>query len=85
MGYQYNCIITEDMRYKDVVLVIDGIIQNYTLLDGEQVIDAPPPLMRINAATSGLISPIWSIDRWVEGASVQEVREWERKYPNKGI
>ena len=34
-------------------------VQNYTLKDGEQLVDASPPSMRQHAGSTGFISPIW--------------------------
>ena len=47
-------------------------IQNYTLKDGEQLVDASPPLMRQHAGSTGFISPIWGGSDWQETAAADE-------------
>ena len=39
-------------------------IQNYTLKDGEQLVDAQPPVMRQHAGSTGFIAPIWGGSDW---------------------
>lgn len=56
-------------------------IQNYTLKDGEQLVDAQPPLMRQHAGGTGFISPIWGGSDWRETATADEIAAWEKEHP----
>ena len=56
-------------------------VQNYTLKDGEQLIDAQPPVMRTHAGSTGFISPIWDGSRWAETAAADEIAAWEQEHP----
>ena len=56
-------------------------IQNYTLKDGEQLVDAPPPVMRQHAGSTGFIAPIWGGSDWQETATADEIAAWEQAHP----
>ena len=56
-------------------------IQNYTLKDGEQLVDAQPPIMRTHAGSTGFISPIWGGSDWQETAAADEIAAWEKAHP----
>ena len=56
-------------------------VQNYTLKDGEQLVDASPPSMRQHAGGTGFISPIWDGSQWVETATADEIAAWEQEHP----
>ena len=56
-------------------------VQNYTLKDGEQLIDAQPPVMRTHADSTGFISPVWDGSKWAETAAADEIAAWEKEHP----
>lgn len=56
-------------------------VQNYTLKDGEQLVDASPPVMRQHAGSTGFISPIWGGSDWQETAAADEIAAWEQAHP----
>ena len=56
-------------------------VQNYTLKDGEQLVDAQPPLMRQHAGSTGFLSPIWDGSQWAETAAADEIAAWEQAHP----
>ena len=56
-------------------------VQNYTLKDGEQLVDASPPSMRQHAGSTGFISPIWDGNQWAETATADEIAAWEQEHP----
>lgn len=56
-------------------------VQNYTLKDGEQLVDAQPPVMRQHAGSTGFISPIWDGSDWQETATADEIAAWEQEHP----
>lgn len=56
-------------------------VQNYTLKDGEQLVDASPPSMRQHAGSTGFISPIWGGSDWQETATADEITAWEQEHP----
>lgn len=56
-------------------------IQNYTLKDGEQLVDASPPVMRQHAGSTGFLSPIWDGSQWAETAAADEIAAWEQAHP----
>ena len=56
-------------------------IQNYTLKDGEQLVDASPPVMRQHAGSTGFIAPIWDGSNWQETATADEIAAWEKEHP----
>ena len=56
-------------------------VQNYTLKDGEQLVDASPPVMRQHAGSIGFISPIWDGSQWAETAAADEIAAWEQAHP----
>ena len=56
-------------------------VQNYTLKDGEQLVDASPPVMRQHAGSTGFISPVWDGSDWPETATADEIAAWEKEHP----
>ena len=56
-------------------------VQNYTLKDGEQLVDASPPVMRQHVGSSGFISPVWDGSQWAETATADEIAAWEQAHP----
>lgn len=56
-------------------------VQNYTLKDGEQLVDAQPPVMRQHAGSTGFISPVWGGSQWAETAAADEIAAWEQAHP----
>ena len=92
MDYKHSCVIDAQNLYKTFVLVLlaeneDGQpaekIQYYTLLDGDQLVDTAPPVMRPYAGAVGFVSPKWDADtgEWIEAASEEEIADWEAEHP----
>ena len=90
MGYKYYSVINIQNRYKTLVLVINepdetGEIQErvqyYTLLEGERLIDAAPPVMRPYIGADGFIKPVWEGSKWMESATNEEITAWEAEHP----
>ena len=88
--YKYCSVIDSQNRYKTLVLVFNALdetgetqekIQYYTLLEGECLVDAPPPMMRPYAGADGFIKPAWDGSEWRESATNEEITEWEAEYP----
>ena len=89
MDYKSSCVIDASLNYKTLVLLAkdehgqEWKAQNYTLLDGERLIDADPPTMRPYAGAAGFIRPKWDTDTagWVEAATEGEIAAWEAENP----
>ena len=92
MEYKHCCVIDGLRFYKTFVLVLlveneehqqEEQVQYYTLLAGESLVDAAPPVMRPYAGAAGFISPKWDADAaaWVEAASAEEIAAWEAEHP----
>ena len=84
-GYHYACVI-KDGKYHEFVLVNefdDGTeeVYAYTLQDGETLVNAKPPTMKIHANSDGFIAPIWNGVEWVEGATEEEIAQFEAENP----
>ena len=86
MTYKHYCVIDAQNRYKTLVLVINEPdetgelqekVQYYTLLEGERLIDAAPPVMRPYIGADGFIKPAWNGSAWIESATSEEITEWE--------
>lgn len=56
-------------------------VQNYTLKDGEQLVDTQPPVMRTHVGSTGFISPVWDGSQWAETAAADEIAAWEQAHP----
>ena len=56
-------------------------IKSYSLKDGEQLVDASPPVMRQHAGSTGFISPIWDGSQWAETTAADEIAAWEQAHP----
>lgn len=93
MNYKHSCVVDTNAIYKTLVLVLlvqvdqgqdqAWVAQNYTLAEGEQLIDTDPPTMRPYAGAAGLVTPRWdtAASVWVEGATEEEIAAWEAEHP----
>ena len=94
MNYKHSCVIDANFIYKTLVLVLltqadqgeeqEWTLQNYTLAEGERLVDAAPPAVRSHAGAAGLISPKWDSDTsaWIEAATEEEIAAWEAEHPD---
>lgn len=94
MNYKHSCVVDAKFIYKTLVLVLltqadqgeeqEWKVQNYTLAEGEQLIDTAPPIMRPHAGAAGFVSPKWDSDTsaWIEAATEEEVEAWEAGHPD---
>lgn len=85
IGYHYACVI-KDGKYHEFVIVNefdDGTeeVYAYTLQDGESLIEAMPPLQKIHAESDGFIVPAWNGTEWVEGATDEEIAQFNNENP----
>ena len=89
MGYKHCCVVDADGVYKTFVLVLmeqgenPEKVQGYTLAEGERLLDAPPPGIKMQAGGAGFVKPRWDEDAaaWVEGATAEELAAWEAAHP----
>ena len=93
MNYKHSCVVDAKFIYKTLVLVLltqadqgeeqEWKVQNYTLAEGEQLIDTAPPIMRPHAGAAGFVSPKLDADTssWIEGATEAEIAAWEAEHP----
>lgn len=90
MEYKHSCVIDAQGLYKTLVLALfeeqeegpqEERIQYYELLPGEQLVDTIPPTMRPYAGAAGFVSPVWAAGAWTEGASEEEIADWEAEHP----
>lgn len=96
MKYKHSCVIDANFIYKTLVLVLlvqadqgqgeeqEWKVQNYTLSEGEQLVDTTPPTMRPYAGAAGFVSPKWDADTsaWTEAATDEEIAAWETEHPD---
>lgn len=77
MEYKHYCVIDENSYYIDLVLArgtgADQTIDNYTLSSGEYLLETAPP--------GGFVRPKWNGESWEEGATTEEITEWEAQQP----
>ena len=93
MGYKHCCVVDADGVYKTFVLVLmeqgenPENVQGYTLTEGERLLDAPPPGIKIQAGGVGFVKPRWDEDAaaWVEGATAEELAAWEAAHPAPAV
>ena len=94
MNYKHSCVIDASFIYKTFVLVLltqadqgeeqEWTVQNYTLEEGERLVDTTPPTMRPYAGATGLIYPKWDLEAstWIEAATEEEIAAWEVAHPD---
>ena len=94
MDYRYACVIDANSIYQDLVMLHWGRenpaqtqgwqVQGYTLAEGEQLLDAAPPVLRPHAGAAGFVSPKWDsgTSAWVEAATEEEIAAWELAHPD---
>lgn len=96
MDYKYSCVIDSEGFYKEFVIV-DTIVEtdpetghtetvesvsHYTMQEGENLIDCEcAPLRKVHAEADGFIKPKWDGTEWVEGATEEEIAEWNEEHP----
>lgn len=92
MEYKHSCVVDAEGCYKTLVLVLmeqneehqnKENIQFYTLQEGERLIDTAVPNTRPYAGADGFILPQWNkaLQKWVEGATAEEITAWEAEHP----
>ena len=95
MKYKHSCVIDANFIYKTLVLVLlvqadqgqgeeqEWKVQNYTLSEGEQLVDTAPPTVRPYAGADGFVSPKWGgyDTSWTEAATDEEIAAWEAEHP----
>ena len=95
MKYKHSCVIDANFIYKTLVLVLlvqadqgqgeeqEWKVQNYTLSEGEQLVDTATPTVRPYAGAAGFVSPKWDSDTstWIEAATEEEIAAWEAEHP----
>lgn len=91
MRFSHLCVIDAQNLYKTRVLVLQmdtetgqkEQVQCYDLQDGEQLVEAVPPIKRRYANSVGFISPRWDAgaSAWVEAATEEEITAWEAEHP----
>ena len=94
MNYKHICVIDAENLYKALVLALlvqtsrdqeeAWQVQRYTLAEGEQLLDAAPPVLRPHAGAAGFVSPKWDsgTSAWVEAATEEEIAAWEAEHPD---
>ena len=82
LDYKYSCVVDVDNLYKTFVLVylepgengeVRETISGYELAEGERLLEVSPP--------SNLVKPRWNGSVWEEGATPEEIAEWESQNP----
>lgn len=90
MQYKHCCILDTQGVYKGLALVLlepdetgklQEKVQHYTPSEGESLIEAPIPMMRLYAGADGFIRPAWNGTEWHESAAGEEITEWEAGHP----
>ena len=93
-NYKHCCVIDANYLYKGLVLALltqadqgqgqEWQVQNYTLAQGEQLVDAAPPALRPYAGAAGFVSPRWDAwtSSWAEAATEEEISAWETEHPD---
>lgn len=94
MNYKHICVIDAENLYKALVLALlvqtsrdqeeEWQVQRYTLAEGEQLLDAAPPVLRPHGGAAGFVSPRWDsgASAWVEAATEEEIAAWEAAHPD---
>lgn len=94
LNYKHSCVIDTNFIYKTLVLVLltqadqgqeqEWKVQNYTLAEGEQLVDTAPPTVRTYAGDVGFVRPKWDADAssWSEAATEAEIAAWETEHPD---
>lgn len=87
--YKHSCVIDASGTYKEFVLVIidddqQEHIQNYSLMDGDSLVDEVPPYIKPYANANGFVKPKWDADTstWIESATEEEISAWEDEHPS---
>ena len=70
--YRYACVVDSEGGYVDMVLLIDDVVQRYTMQPRENLVDAPCP-------TAVFCRPRWTGTTWEETATPEELAAWEAK------
>lgn len=89
MTEKHSCVLDSENNYKFLVRVnvdteLNETVQGYNLKEGEQLIDALPPDIKMHVGGTGFVKPRWDADAgmWVEGATAEEITAWEAEHPD---
>ena len=90
MQYKHFCVIGLDNEYIGYACAFMDAggqikdIRGYQLSEGERLLDAVVPDKRLHAGSSGFVRPRWDEETaaWVEGATAEELAEWEAEHPD---
>ena len=78
-------VVNSKGEYVEYVLChIQGAVctvQDYSITSTDILVDCPPPSMRIYKDDEGFILPIFNGELWTEGATAQEIMQWEQEHP----
>lgn len=79
MGYKYMCVVDSEGYFVSFVQVVNfegqNAIRNYSLSEGENLIEAAPPSSDVFAR------PRWVEGVWNEGGTAEEIEQWKSKRP----
>ena len=92
MNTKIYCVIDSDNFYRTIIYTSitenqsgeqEEVVVGYRLAEGERLLDVQRPLIKNYAGGVGCVKPRWDEDvaAWVEGASAEELAEWEAEYP----
>lgn len=92
--YKHCSVVNSDGYYVEFVLVVktqvtnqdgttsdDWVVQNYQIQEGEQLVDEKRPHGRAHAGDEGIVMYKWDGSQWVEGATAEEIAQWELENP----
>ena len=74
---------TPDTQPVEPTMTMEWVVQNYTLAEGERLVDTTQPTTQPYAGAEGFIRPCWDDETatWVEGATAEEIAAWEVEHP----
>lgn len=82
------CVIDTDNYYVDLFVTYEDDegelrVYGYTMQPGDRILNVLQPLKRLHAGCEGFVKPRWDEETaaWVEGATDEEMAEWEAEHP----
>ena len=72
-----------DTQSVEPTMTMEWVVQNYTLAEGERLVDTTQPTTRPYAGAEGFIRPCWDDETaaWTEAATAEEIAAWVAEHP----
>lgn len=77
----YKTLVTQCTDINPITGKEESFIVGYNLKDGECLVDSSVPQSKVFSNSPGFVKPKWVENKWIEGATNEEISEWNNSHP----